>query len=138
MKILQFAFDSRDSSGANSYLPHNYIENSVVYTGTHDNETMMGWFDSILPIEKKALKEYLKIESDSHEEWLDACLALVFSSVSRMCIIPLQDYLMKDNSARMNTPNTLGGNWMWRVLQEELTEALNEKMKTLTTTYHRY
>jgi 4-alpha-glucanotransferase len=138
MKILQFAFDSRDSSGANSYLPHNYIENSVVYTGTHDNETMMGWFDSILPIEKKALKEYLKIESDSREELLDACLALVFSSVSRMCIIPLQDYLMKDNSARMNTPNTLGGNWMWRVLQEELTEALNEKMKTLTTTYHRY
>ena len=138
MKILQFAFDSRDSSGANSYLPHNYIENSVVYTGTHDNETMMGWFDSILPIERKALKEYLKIESDNHEEWLDACLALVFSSVSRICIIPLQDYLKKDNHARMNTPNTLGGNWMWRVLQEELTEGLNEKMKTLTEKYHRY
>ena len=137
MKLLQFAFDSRDSSGANAYLPHNYTENSVVYTGTHDNETMMGWFESIKPEEKQALKDYLHTDEDDDATLLDMCIELIFSSVSKMCIVPMQDYLKLDNSARMNQPNTLGNNWMWRMGKDDFSDELINHIRALTEKYHR-
>lgn len=136
MKVLQFAFDSRDSSGANAYLPHNYTENSVVYTGTHDNETMMGWFNSITPEEKQDLKNYLNVQTDNHEELLDHCINLIMSSVSNMCIIPMQDWLKLDNSTRLNIPNTLGVNWKWR-MSSLMSEELISKIANITTNHNR-
>lgn len=137
MKLLQFAFDSRDSSGAVNYLPHNYTVNSVVYTGTHDNETMMGWFNDIKPEEFQALKDYLHTTSNDHEVLLKKCIELIMNSVSDTCIIPMQDYLKLDNRARMNTPNTLGNNWMWRMPKDAMSDELIQSMRTLIEKYHR-
>lgn len=131
MKVLQFAFDSRDSSGASAYLPHNYTENTVVYTGTHDNETMMGWFNSITSQEMQDLKNYLNTQTNQHEELLDLCISLIMHSVSNMCIIPMQDLLKLDNSSRLNIPNTLGVNWKWR-MTSLMDESLIEKLKQIT------
>lgn len=115
MKLLQFGFDSRDSSGAALYQPHNYIENSIVYTGTHDNETMMGWFGSILPEEKQQLKDYMNKYPDSDEVLLDDCIELIMACVSKICIVPMQDWLKLGNEARINIPSTTGCNWKWRM-----------------------
>ena len=137
MKIFEFAFDSRDSSGANAYLPHNYTENSVVYTGTHDNETMMGWFKSILPEEKQALKDYLHTDTTYDDVLLDKSIEMVFSSVSKLCVIPMQDYLYLDNRARMNQPNTLGDNWKWRMSKDDFNDELIKRMNYLSKKYNR-
>ena len=137
MKIFEFAFDSRDSSGANDYLPHNYTENSVVYTGTHDNETMMGWFHSILPEEKEALKKYLCTQSNNDQILLFKSIAMIMQSISKWCIVPMQDWLGYDNHSRMNTPSTSGDNWKWRMAENEFDEELEEKIATLTSLYGR-
>ena len=137
MKIFEFAFDSRDSSGANDYLPHNYIENSVVYTGTHDNETMMGWFESILPEEKETLKNYLCTTCDENKELLLKSIAMVMRSVSKWCVIPMQDWLGYDNHARMNVPSTSGQNWKWKMKKFEFTQELEEMISQFTSRYGR-
>lgn len=137
MKLLQFAFDSRDSSGAINYLPDHYTPNSVVYTGTHDNETMMGWFNDIKPEEFQALKDYLHTDSNDHEVLLQQCIELIMGCVSDTCIIPMQDYLKLDNRARMNTPNTLGNNWMWRMSKDAMSDELIHEMRRLIEKYHR-
>lgn len=107
MKLFEFAFDSRDSSGTSNYLPHNYTENSVVYTGTHDNETMIGWLKNILPEERQMLKDYLHYDGDDDTVLVDMSIDCIMASVSDKCIVPMQDYLKLDNTARMNKPNTL-------------------------------
>lgn len=131
MKVLEFAFDSRDSSGANNYLPHNYNENCVVYTGTHDNETMLGWFKSILPEEKNTLRRYLCTDTQNDLKLLDKAICLAMQSVAKMCIIPMQDWLQLDNTSRINKPSTLGGNWCWRMNNSQLSEKLNQKLLLL-------
>ncbi len=138
MKVLEFAFDSRDSGSANDYLPHNYIQNSVVYTGTHDNETLTGWFASIRPEERKMVRNYLNNYHDSDREiyWDMICLAM--GSVSRLCVIPIQDYFGYDNTARMNQPSTIGTNWKWRLKEGEITEELLKRIRDLTMWYGRY
>ena len=115
MKVLEFAFDSRDSGSANDYLPHNYPENSVVYTGTHDNETLNGWFKSITKEEQQMARDYLCDQRTPQKLLHQSFIALAMRSAARMCIIPLQDYLGLDNSCRINTPSTIGINWRWRV-----------------------
>lgn len=137
MKVLEFAFDSRDSSGANNYLPHNYNENCVVYTGTHDNETMLGWFKSILPEEKNSLRRYLCTDTQDDLKLLDKAICLAMQSVAKMCIIPMQDWLKLDNTSRINKPSTLGGNWCWRMNNSQLSEKLNQKIASITATYGR-
>lgn len=102
MKLFEFAFDSRDSSGTSNYLPHNYTENSVVYTGTHDNETMIGWLKNILPEERQMLKDYLHYDGDDDAVLVDMSIDCIMASVSDKCIVPMQDYLKLDNTARMN------------------------------------
>ena len=132
MKILQFAFDSREES---DYLPHNYSCNSVVYTGTHDNDTTMGWFDTLNRKDKAFAKRYLNITSrkDVHWEFIRAALA----SVSDTAIIPMQDYLGLGAEARMNIPSTLGNNWKWRMPDGQLTDELAEKIRAMTKLYGR-
>ncbi len=124
MKVLEFAFDSRDSSDASDYLPHNYTRNCVAYTGTHDNETLLGWLGSIHPEEKKAVRAYLDRPEAADNELVKQLIRLAVSSVADLCVIPLQDYLGLDNRARMNRPSTLGGNWQWRFKETVLTEKL--------------
>ena len=132
MKVFEFAFDSRDSSGTSNYLPHNYTENSVVYTGTHDNETMIGWLKNILPEERQMLKDYLHYDGEDDAVLVDMSIDCIMSSVSDKCIVPMQDYLKLDNTARMNKPNTLGNNWMWRLDKNAFNDELKERMRDIT------
>ena len=137
MKVLEFAFDSRDSGSANDYLPHNYPENCVVYTGTHDNETVVGWLDSITEEEQKMARDYLCDHVTSKKELYKPFVALAMRSNARMCIIPIQDYLGYDNTCRMNKPSTVGTNWRWRVQEKELTEELQKEILHTTKTFGR-
>ncbi|MBO6523146.1 MAG: 4-alpha-glucanotransferase [Balneolaceae bacterium] len=108
MKIIQFAFDA-DSK--NAFLPHNYVQNSVVYTGTHDNDTTIGWFNQAPEGEKHRVRIYTK--SDGAEiNWEFIRLGML--SVSDQAIFPLQDYMNLDGAHRMNFPGTSSGNWLWR------------------------
>ena len=137
MKVLEFAFDSRDTGAANDYLPHNYPENSVVYTGTHDNETLKGWFCSITEEERTRVREYLCDFHTPTEELGWAMIALVMRSKANLCIIPLQDYLGLDNCSRINTPSTMGINWRWRVKKEQLTKEIQQHILAATIRYGR-
>ena len=137
MKVLEFAFDSRDSGSANDYLPHNYPENCVVYTGTHDNETVVGWLDSITEEEQKMARDYLCDHVTPKKELYKPFVALAMRSNARMCIIPIQDYLGYDNTGRMNKPSTVGTNWRWRVQEKELTEELQKEILHTTKTFGR-
>lgn len=132
MKILQFAFDSDES---NVYLPHNYEKNTVVYTGTHDNDTTRSWYLSLKPKARRFAKQYLNIRGNKEVEW--AFIRAAISSVSDMAIIPMQDYLGLGNEGRINMPSTLGNNWKWRMKKEDLTEALAERILALCRLYDR-
>ena len=132
MKILQFAFDSREES---DYLPHNYTNNCIVYTGTHDNDTTRGWFDKLPRNDKKFAKEYLGLKNGKDAVW--ACIRACFASVSDTVIIPMQDYLELPGYARINTPSTLGGNWVWRMKADALTDELCQKMRDFARIYGR-
>ena len=137
MKVLEFAFDSRDTGSASDYLPHNYPVNSVVYTGTHDNETLTGWYASINEKERTMLRRYLHDYHTPGDKIYREIICLAMRSVARMCIIPMQDYLGLDNSCRMNQPSTLGKNWKWRLLPGEFSEELLAEILELTSIYGR-
>ena len=128
MKVLEFAFDSRDSGSANDYLPHNYSENSVAYTGTHDNETIVGWFDMILESEQQMARNYLCDHYTPDNMLYKSFIAAAMRSNAKTCIIPIQDYLGYDNSCRMNKPSTVGTNWRWRLVPGELTDELQKEI----------
>ncbi|MBO5460925.1 MAG: 4-alpha-glucanotransferase [Ruminococcus sp.] len=137
MKVLEFAFDSRDSGSANDYLPHNYIENCVAYTGTHDNETLTGWFASILEEERTLARNYICDHHTPDKEMYWRFVTEAMKSHAAMCVIPLQDYLGYDNTCRMNQPSTVGINWRWRVTDKELSKELQKKIRELTKRYGR-
>ena len=137
MKVLEFAFDSRDSSGPKDYLPYNYDKNCVVYTGTHDNETLKGWLDSIEPEEIEMIQKYIGRKVEDKSELVDEVIRMAQASTANTCIIPMQDYLHLDNKARMNTPSTLGGNWCWRAKSTQITKKLSNTIKELTVIYGR-
>lgn len=135
MKILEFAFDAREDS---DYMPHNYISNSVVYTGTHDNETLIGWLQGLNKTDKKMVYDYLFVdETESDEKLAKACVRACMASVSKLCIIPMADYLGLDNQARINTPSTLGGNWVWRMKSGAFTKKLSKEIAYITQLYAR-
>ncbi len=137
MKVLEFAFDARDSSGPSDYLPYNYDKNCVVYTGTHDNETLRGWLGSI-PREDYALVEkYLGRKIRDKDEMVVEIIRLAQASTANLCIIPVQDYLLLDNKARINEPSTLGKNWKWRLLPGQLNAKAGSFMKKMTMAYGR-
>ena len=137
MKVLQFAFDSRDTGSARDYLPHNYTENAVVYTGTHDNDTTIGWFEAISDDDWNLARDYLCDFYTPDEEMDQPFVALAMQSIARMCIIPMQDYLGLGTEARMNTPSTIGCNWRWRMTEDQFTEDLCREILTQTRRYGR-
>ncbi len=137
MKVLQFAFDARDSSGPNDYLPHNYPNNCVVYTGTHDNETLCGWLGSITEEEVQYVQDYLGAPDKDAKTLCQGLIRAAQSSVADYCIIPLQDYMYLDNTARMNTPSTTGGNWQWRYTKDMLKDDIAVDVANLTKLYGR-
>ena len=135
MKILQFAFDSREES---DYLPHNYIRNSIVYTGTHDNQTTVGWYNTLDKNDKEFAKNYMNISDKmTAKEAVWVFIRAALSSISDTAIIPMQDYLELGDEARMNTPSTLGDNWQWRMQVTDMSTELAKKMKSLTKLYGR-
>ena len=138
MRVLEFAFDERDTGNANDYLPHNYERNCVVYTGTHDNETLAGWLKNITPAEKEKICTYFHMPRANDEKLRQELIRAAISSVAWLCVIPIQDYLGLDNSCRMNHPSTLGGNWEWRLLPGQFTEELQEEIREETQLYGRW
>ncbi|EQB87587.1 4-alpha-glucanotransferase [Clostridium punense] len=132
MKVLQFAFDSREES---DYLPHNYEKNCVVYTGTHDNYTVNGWFKNANKLDVDYAVRYLNLNENEGYNW--GFIRGALSSVGTLAIAQMQDYLGLEDEGRMNIPSTLGGNWQWRVKKEALTEALAEKINKITKLYGR-
>ena len=132
MKVLQFAFDSREES---DYLPHNYTANSVVYTGTHDNDTTVGWYQAISRRDRSFARKYLNIKNSRELEWNFIRAAL--GSVSDTAVIPMQDYLGLGSEARINVPSTLGTNWKWRMTKGQIPEGLAEKIYDLCKLYGR-
>lgn len=137
MKVLEFAFDSRDTGAAQDYLPHNYPENSVAYTGTHDNETLAGWYKSISKEERRMARDYLGDDYTPKKLLYKSFIRLVMRSGARLCVIPMQDYLGKGNKSRMNQPSTVGKNWRWRITKEELSEDLQAEIHHITKLYGR-
>lgn len=196
MKVLEFAFDSRDSSGRESYLPYNYDKNCVVYTGTHDNETLVGWLDHILPQERDEVRAFTGLDGayedsrtrdasedpvqarDASEDPVQARAAsedpvtardtledpaqaraasedpaqaraaetirlaramvrAAMASVGNLCVIPMQDWLLLGDEARINTPSTTGGNWVWRMRQGAASPALAAQIRKMTKVYGR-
>jgi len=134
MKVLEFAFNSWEDS---DYLPHNYEANTVVYTGTHDNDTLLGWLENMSSEDRKFLLKYLNSNSKDNKEicWDVICLAQ--QSVSDMCIIPIQDYLGLASESRINVPSTVGLNWKWRLLPGEIDNKLLKEIYNITKVYGR-
>lgn len=135
MKIIEFAFDSREES---DYMPHNYDKNYVVYTHTHDNETIVGWYKNLNPQDRQLAINYLDIDTEKDKDIHWKFIRLALSSVAKTAIIPIQDYLGLGNEARINRPSTLGDNWKWRLLENEITDELIENILKLTKLYGRY
>ena len=131
MKILQFAFgDNAD----NPYLPNNYIKNCVVYTGTHDNDTTVGWLNTLNEAQKKHIYDYLGNPNSSlHCALIQAALA----SVANLAIIPMQDILELDSAHRMNTPGTVVGNWAWQYQWQQLSAQRTARLAHLVELFNR-
>ncbi len=135
MRVLQFAFGSEEEEGIeNDYLPHNYIPNTVVYTGTHDNDTTLGWFQTAPKDVQREVLEYLNSDG---EDIVGDLIRLAWSSVAKISIIPLQDLLRLGSEGRMNLPGSESGNWEWRFTQDQLTEERSEKIAKLSKIYQR-
>jgi 4-alpha-glucanotransferase len=130
MQILQFGFDDPD----NRFLPHNFVRNTVVYTGTHDNDTTVGWYTALSEKTRDYLDRYYP-HRDPDIAW--AMIRLAWSSVAERAMVPLQDVLSLGTEARMNYPGRPSDNWQWRVVTGQLTPALVERLGELTTLYGR-
>ncbi|MFH0767541.1 MAG: 4-alpha-glucanotransferase [Bacillota bacterium] len=132
MKLLQFAFDSKEE---NDYIPHLYTKNIIAYTGTHDNQTTLTWFNK-LP--EKDLRYCLKyINHSGNQSKVDSLIKATLSCIADTAIIPMQDYLHLGDEGRMNTPSTTGNNWRWRLLKSDINNKLILKIKDMTILYGR-
>ena len=132
MRVLQFAFGSEAPDDL--HKPHNYIQHCVVYTGTHDNDTALGWFRTLTPEERQRALRYLHSTGRAvHWDMIRAVLA----SVADTAIVPLQDVLGLGTTARMNLPGTNQHNWRWRLQPRQLNARLSKRLRTLTHTYGR-
>ncbi len=127
MKVLQFGFGEGD--GKNIYMPHNYDRNCVVYTGTHDNETTLGWLQNTSDWVRTNTFAYNNV-TDS-EGWVWGLIRAAYSSVADLSVIQMQDFLSLGNDCRMNTPSTIGGNWEWRMTKDMLSDGLNDRIKEM-------
>lgn len=133
MKILQFAFNSGSN---NEYLPHNYnSSNTVVYGGTHDNQTIVGYLKTMDKVEEEYALEYLDVKRK--KDIPDAIIKAAYASNAAVAIFQVQDILKLDDRARMNLPSSLGGNWQWRMTEGQLTEECIKRLNKLADTYGR-
>jgi 4-alpha-glucanotransferase len=126
MRVIQFGFGDK---GAHMYLPHKYVKNTVAYTGTHDNDTTVGWLQNCGEHEREAASVYFGDAPDGIH-W--AMIRGAETSVAQYCIIQLQDVLGLDSDCRMNIPSHPEGNWTWRYRPDQLTAELSKKLATLT------
>jgi 4-alpha-glucanotransferase len=135
MKVLLFAFGG--DAAENPYIPHNHIEHCIVYTGTHDNNTIKGWFEQDASEgEKDNLRAYFGMEFDENTI-AEQLVRTAMMSVASTVVIPMQDFLELGAEARMNTPSVAFGNWEWRVTTEQLSADLCGKIAALTRVYGR-
>ncbi|MBR7132218.1 MAG: 4-alpha-glucanotransferase [Clostridia bacterium] len=132
MKVLQFAFSSEEES---DYLPHKFGSNCVVYTGTHDNDTIIGWLKTAEPEEAQKARRYINFEGEQGFNW--AMIKAAMMSVADICIIMMNDIVGLGSEARINIPSTLGGNWQWRIKPECINEWLAEIVRENTILYGR-
>ena len=132
MKVLEFAFDSRDTS---SYLPHTYTPHCICYTGTHDNSPLLLWRQEAAPEDIAYATEYLALTEDEGFHW--GVIRGGMSSVAELFVAQVQDYLGLGEGNRMNIPGTQGGNWTWRLLPGELSDALSVRIDRMTALYGR-
>jgi len=132
MKVLQFAFDSHEEG---NYLPYTYPVNSVCYSGTHDNQTLKQWFDEALPEDKAHAVAYLGLNEG--EGYIKGMIRGCMATVSRLCVIQMQDYLELGSEGRMNSPGILGENWVWRAEPGFAGDELAAYIRTLTERYGR-
>ena len=138
MKVLQFAFDSREES---DYMPHNYNSNCVVYTGTHDNQTTFDWWKELSKEDRSVALRYLNLPYGGRfvgrKKLTWQLITLAQRSVAKLCVIPAQDYLCLPGTARINTPSTLGYNWQWRMKPDAIAPELAGRIRELTELYGR-
>ena len=132
MKVLQFAFDGDKN---NDYLPYNHPQNSVVYTGTHDNDTVIGWLQSANPEEVKRAEKFLNANRNDGFNW--AMMRAALMSPANTCILMMPDLLALDSKGRINTPSVVGGNWNWRIDSYCINDWLSKIVADLTTLYGR-
>ncbi len=133
MKILQFAFSGPD----NPFLPHQFTRNSVVYTGTHDNDTTRGWFEKASEQEKDFARRYFQRDWSNGSDFAWHLIRTAWSSVSTFALAPMQDFLALGSEARFNYPSRLGGNWEWRMTADALTPGLQGRIRELNWLYFR-
>ena len=134
MKVLQYAFDWTEYS---YYLPYNHIKNCVVYTGTHDNTTTRAWIEEISDHDRDLARRYIHSENTDYGTFVWDMIREAYRSVADLCIIPMQDYLVKGKEARINHPGTLGENWKWRLQPNFLSAELSESIYKLAKLYGR-
>jgi 4-alpha-glucanotransferase len=134
MRVLQFAFDGRSD---NPYLPRNFVTNTVVYTGTHDNPTTREWFEDLPDDQRQNLWKYLKRPEGTSFEAAPALMDLAWSSVASLAMAPLQDLLNLGREARMNVPGRADGNWRWRMTENMLSDSAFDRLRGLTKSSNR-
>lgn len=132
MKVLQFAFDAKTDS---AYLPHNHVKNSIVYTGSHDNDTILGWAEHSPAHTLQYAVEYLGLTEEEGYHW--GMMRAAWASICDMAVVTMQDLLGLDGSARMNVPSTSSGNWQWRMKRGAVTKELTEKIYRQMVNYSR-
>jgi len=134
MKVLQFAFDQQMQHSI--HIPHNHVENSFVYTGTHDNNTTSGWYDkNTSKDERKRIKKYTGKKLKGKTAY-QTFVKMAYASVAKVAIIPMQDVLGLDETNRMNVPSSEAGNWSWR-LADELDKKIENGLRELVNVYNR-
>ena len=133
-RVLQFAFDGHSD---NPHLPDNYIPNTVVYTGTHDNDTTLGWFEGLSDEQREKVWSYLKRSGGQSRDVAGELIQLAWSSVAALAIVPLQDLLNLGTEARMNVPGSAEGNWRWRFTEDMLSPKAFRWLKDLTESSNR-
>ena len=131
MRVLQFGFDGNSN---NPHLPHNYSQNTVAYTGTHDNNTTRGWFEALPDSQKQAVWRYVGRHSGDNREIAAALMEIAWSSRATLAIAPLQDVLNLGAEARMNVPARPEGNWRWRVTESMLSAPAFDQLREITNT----
>ncbi len=132
MKVLEFAFDSADST---TFMPHRYKPNSIVYSGTHDNNTFLGWLSEASEHDRNKIINYCRLSEEEGYNW--GVIRAVYETVCNYAIVQMQDVLGLSSEARMNIPSTLGGNWLWRMKKDDFKKEYIEKLNKLSKTYER-